>query len=142
MTKTCGIYLISENKKVLIIHPTGSGNEWSIPKGKMEKGEKSFDTAVRETFEETGIKVGFDNFGIPVVLPDRKYKSGRKVLKSFVMFEKDGVDIEDFECYCDSMVGSTDKPENDDFRWVSLKKAKKMLHESQVENLDIIRKML
>jgi 8-oxo-dGTP pyrophosphatase MutT (NUDIX family) len=142
MIDTCGLYLISSNNRLLICHPTGSGDEWSIPKGKVEKGEKSFDTAIRETFEETGIQVGFDNFGIPTKLPDRKYKSGRKILKSFVLFEKDGVNIENFKCFCDSKFGSEDKPEIDDYNWVSIKEAKEMLHESQVENLDIIRKML
>jgi 8-oxo-dGTP pyrophosphatase MutT (NUDIX family) len=145
---TCGLYLISRNNNVLICHPTGSGDEWSIPKGKQEEGEKSFDTAVRETKEETGIKVSvLSNFGMPMKLPDRMYKSGRKILKSFALFEQEyrvlpDEKIEDFKCYCDSTIRDDGRPEMDDYKWVSLKKAKKMLHESQVENLDIIKKML
>lgn len=139
---TCGLYLISKNNNVLICHPTGGGDEWSLPKGKVEEGEKSFDTAVRETKEETGIVISVNNFGIPMKLPDRLYKSGRKILKSFAMFESVDGDIESFKCHCDSYVGSTDKPEIDDYMWVSLEKAKEMLHESQVENLDIIGKVL
>lgn len=32
------------------------GNYWNFPKGHFEAGEKSFDTAIRETEEETGLK--------------------------------------------------------------------------------------
>lgn len=141
---TCGLYLISKHDRLLICHPTGSNKEWSIPKGKMEEGEKSFDTAVRETFEETGIKVDFKRFAMPIPMVDRQYKSGRKVLKSFVMFERkeyDG-DIEDFECHCDSYAGSTDKPEMDDYRWVTVEEARNVLHEAQVENLEVIRRLM
>lgn len=52
-----GIAIIFENS-ILLVHPTNSG--WSrlgIPKGRLEKGEPVQDAAIRETFEETGIKI-------------------------------------------------------------------------------------
>lgn len=39
----------------LVIRHKGS-KEWRLPKGKIEKGENSRDAAVREVWEETGIK--------------------------------------------------------------------------------------
>ena len=41
--------------KWLLIKPAGS-DRWQFPKGKIEKGETSKDTAVREVKEEGGIK--------------------------------------------------------------------------------------
>ena len=32
------------------------GKSWSFPRGKINKGESELDCAIRETFEETGVK--------------------------------------------------------------------------------------
>ncbi len=42
--------------EVLVVHRPHRG-DWSLPKGKREKGEYMAATAARETFEETGIEV-------------------------------------------------------------------------------------
>ena len=39
----------------LLIKPKGT-KRWQLPKGKIDRGEKSADTAVREIFEETGVR--------------------------------------------------------------------------------------
>lgn len=39
----------------LLVKPAGT-NRWQLPKGTIDPGEKSADTAVREVFEETGAK--------------------------------------------------------------------------------------
>lgn len=44
-----------QNPEWLIIKPTGT-DRWQLPKGKIDKGEKSEQTAVREVFEETGVR--------------------------------------------------------------------------------------
>ena len=56
MQTTCGI-LITNGTHLLICHPTGAGNRWDIPKGRQDEGEDDATTAVRETYEETGIIV-------------------------------------------------------------------------------------
>jgi 8-oxo-dGTP pyrophosphatase MutT (NUDIX family) len=43
----------NEKKEVLLIHRKG---KWDLPKGKLNKGEKIEDCAVREVEEETGLK--------------------------------------------------------------------------------------
>lgn len=49
--------------KILLVHPTGAS--WQkrtigIPKGSIEAGETELEAALRETFEETGIKLRID----------------------------------------------------------------------------------
>ena len=62
---TAGIAIIYQGK-ILLVHPiNGSWTKpiMGIPKGKIETGEDTLDAAIRETFEETGIKVDSSNFG-------------------------------------------------------------------------------
>lgn len=43
---------------VLLVHPTGfDHNDWSYPKGRIEPGEDWKETAIREFYEEVGIKL-------------------------------------------------------------------------------------
>lgn len=58
MDKSAGL-LIIENNKILLCHPTNANwnGTYSIPKGMIENNESSIDAAIRETFEETGIKI-------------------------------------------------------------------------------------
>jgi ADP-ribose pyrophosphatase YjhB (NUDIX family) len=53
-----GIVILYQNK-ILLCYPKGKKNEqqWSIPKGKVNKGEDTIKTAIRETYEEIGIKL-------------------------------------------------------------------------------------
>lgn len=44
----------SDGIKYLLLYRRG--NYWNFPKGHFEQGEKSLDTALRETYEETGIR--------------------------------------------------------------------------------------
>jgi predicted NUDIX family NTP pyrophosphohydrolase len=57
---SCGVIILQQNEigdwEILTCHATMS-KYWSIPKGEMEPGENYKDTAIRETFEETGIKL-------------------------------------------------------------------------------------
>lgn len=56
--KKCGIiYIItsSENKYLLVCGH--KSEKWGFPKGHMEMGESEEETAIREFYEETGIKV-------------------------------------------------------------------------------------
>ena len=55
---SAGLAIIWENK-VLLAHTTGRNfkSGYGIPKGGIEKGETPIDAAVREVYEEVGIKV-------------------------------------------------------------------------------------
>ena len=58
MIESAGLLIIYDNK-ILLTHPTKSKSvgTYSIPKGKLEKGETHLDAAIRETMEEVGVDV-------------------------------------------------------------------------------------
>ena len=62
INKKAGVFIYdSLRKKVLIVQ--SKGNLWGMPKGTFEDGESSKDCAIRETFEETGIILSYDQLG-------------------------------------------------------------------------------
>ncbi len=42
--------------QVLVVHRPPPRNDWSLPKGKLEDGERHRDAALREVHEETGMR--------------------------------------------------------------------------------------
>lgn len=63
LTVGCGV-IITNNGKILLQHRTDEDN-WCIPGGVMELGETFEETAIRETYEETGLIVeGLHLFGL------------------------------------------------------------------------------
>ena len=56
--ESAGLAIIFEGK-VLLAHTTGRGwwGSYGIPKGGIDEGESKLDAAIRETYEEVGIKV-------------------------------------------------------------------------------------
>lgn len=59
--KSAGLLIIYQNK-ILLCHPTKANwqNTFSIPKGHIEKNESIIEAAIRETREETSIKINKD----------------------------------------------------------------------------------
>lgn len=53
---------IIKNKKVLLLHRVSNFDVWEFPGGGIEFGESPEDAAVRETKEETGLKVKSKGF--------------------------------------------------------------------------------
>jgi 8-oxo-dGTP pyrophosphatase MutT (NUDIX family) len=146
MTETAGIFFINKNGKLLVAHPTGHDFDfWSIPKGKLDEGETPWIAAKRETWEETNVNLSkvtkyydFDSIG---------YKNKRKRLNPFVVFEDENPEVnsDDFLFRCNSTVPAGrkwngGKPEMDGWRWVTLKEAKEILHDTQIEVLKQIKK--
>lgn len=54
MEKSCGTITIKDNKVLMVLQNKG---HMSFPKGHVEKGESEKETAIRETYEETGVLV-------------------------------------------------------------------------------------
>lgn len=54
--KAGGIILNNDRSGIAIIYRANS-NDWSFPKGHIEKGESSLDACMREIKEETGLDV-------------------------------------------------------------------------------------
>jgi 8-oxo-dGTP pyrophosphatase MutT (NUDIX family) len=144
-TIAAGIFLINKDSKLLVCHPTNHNpNFWSIPKGKVEDGEYYLDAAIRETYEETNIKLTFAKNVIK--MEPQTYSHKKKILYPFVVFEKDNLHLnwDKFEIKCNSNVPQDRGgfPEMDDYKWVSLDEAKTILHETQKNCIDEIKKML
>ena len=55
-TVSCGVLLFNEHDEVFLAHATGN-RHWDIPKGLAEPGETALASALRETWEETGIRL-------------------------------------------------------------------------------------
>lgn len=54
---SCGI-IITDGKNILGGHPSNRNHDlYDIPKGRQEQGETFVETAIRETMEETGLKI-------------------------------------------------------------------------------------
>lgn len=149
MISTCGLFIVNKENKVLICHPTHHpATFFSIPKGKKDDEDiDCLSAALRETYEETNIDLrNVPNLKI-YYLGSNTYKSKKKKLYSFLVFEDEfpeniGFNLSDIEIKCNSMV-ENDRPfpENDLFIWVSISEAKGLLHESQIPSLIEIEKI-
>ena len=121
MDTTCGIYLINKLNQILFVHPINAPKYiWSIPKGLMEKGESYLDTAIRETFEETNIKIDINSSKIKRIMEFEliKYEKTKKQLKAFALIVDD--DFSDITLKCTSTFKNRDGikvPENDLVQW-------------------------
>jgi 8-oxo-dGTP pyrophosphatase MutT (NUDIX family) len=132
---TCGVFVTHEGL-MLVGHITGATRGpggWSIPKGLADEGESHRDAAVRETMEETSIRLHPDAVMGPIA--EVKYKTKEKTLVAFeaLITEPEMPD----EIVCTSMFtdkkDGKEKPEIDEFAWVHPIDAAILLHETQAE---------
>ncbi len=131
MDFTCGVFLISNDNKLLICHPTGHGhgNVWSIPKGLVDKGETYVQAAHRELMEETDIEINIKNLS---QLPQQIYKSKKKTLVPFVAkLVKNSFEI-NTQCHSFFQRNENLIPEVDKFEWINFNNIELTLHESQI----------
>ena len=140
MKITCGIFLFNNRNEFLIVHPTNHPEDfWSIPKGIKNKNEDDFDAACRELHEETNIKLEDIDVIDKKHLGMFKYNYKNKKLSAFYVETK--YDFKDYEIKCESMVRhlkGKDFPEVDDFKWVNIEEAYKLIHITQVPCLQIL----
>ncbi len=85
LVRSAGVVLFRQGKKreYMLLHY--SAGHWDLPKGIMEKGEKSEETALRELKEETGIARAKLLPGFKETIRFRYAWEGKPVLK-FVVF--------------------------------------------------------
>ena len=152
MDTTCGIYLVNNKNQILLVHPINAPKfMWSIPKGLMNKGETYLEAALRETFEETNVKLDMESPKIKRIMEFEliKYKKTKKQLKAFALIIDD--DFSDETLKCTSTFDNRDKikvPENDLVQWFPLdfqtqaKYAHIKLHETQEMILEKVIKKL
>ena len=94
--------------EILLVHRP-KYDDWSLPKGKREPGEHILLTAVREVFEETGVRSA-----LGPRLPSVEYQDGafRKRIDYWSMFSPGAADS-----------GFTATPEVDELSWLPLAQA-------------------
>jgi 8-oxo-dGTP diphosphatase len=113
--------------KVLLIH-RGRYDDWSWPKGKLDKGEGIAEAAVREIQEETGLKVS-----LGPKLFESKYSldNGSKKVVHYWSAKVSDKSLKNQHFAPDEEVSS--------FKWVSVSEAKKMLtYEHDNDPLDVL----
>lgn len=113
--KSCGAIIFhkfdDENKTLLINHV--HGNHWAFPKGHVEEGETETQTAVREIFEETGLKACIDtNFRYTI-----RYSPKRGVIK----------DVTYFIGMVDNAVANRQVEEVNSMKWCTVDEAKRLI---------------
>jgi 8-oxo-dGTP pyrophosphatase MutT (NUDIX family) len=138
-----GIFIMRNDGKLLICHPWYHPEDvWSIPKGKVEKGETKLEAALRETEEETNLWLGSNDNFIVYDLEHKTYGHKKKVLYPFLFLEMQTstMDWVSLEIKCNSNVPEERGgfPEMDDFKWVGIDEAREVLHETQIACLDNI----
>jgi len=103
ITTTCGIVMITPDKKILAAHPTRHYfNQWDLIKGKIDEGETYFQTIHREFYEETGFYLYDLCDSIKDYSAEKNkeyiYKHKQKKLHGFVGIMKKHIDISLFKC--------------------------------------------
>ncbi len=124
--KSCGIIIYRcDKKKEYLLLKYGYGH-WGFVKGKIEKGEKEKDTAVRESQEEAGITKDELSF-VPNFKETISYvynKAGKTVSKKVIFFlaktQKEHIKL---------------SYEHKDYAWLPYKEAKKKLSFKNSKNL-------
>ncbi|MBO9572947.1 MAG: NUDIX domain-containing protein [Chitinophagaceae bacterium] len=151
MTKKSAGLLIFRAKEggleVFLVHPGGpfwakkDTHSWSIPKGEPGENEEMLYAAIRETEEETGIKVAGDFIELEPV----KQKSGKWV---YAWAIKNNIDITEvksnfFEMEWPPRSGKIKSfPEVDKAEWFEIAEAKNKIIEGQVPLLEQLETLL
>ncbi len=98
MEISAGLLIVQQNR-ILLGHPTNAPwyGTYTIPKGKVEEDESLIDAAIRETYEEMGIKIDINdikNKNKPNII---EYKNEKgviyKIVKYFVVEPKQEIII-------------------------------------------------
>ncbi len=144
-TLAAGIFIIRDDNKLLICHPTNHAADfWSIPKGKIESDETAVQAAIRETHEETNIDLS--EYKLLAELEMVNYSHKKKALFPFICYEpcNKSIDFNSFDIKCNSNVAEERGgfPEMDDYQWVTLDEAKKLLHITQAECIDSVKRFI
>ena len=109
--KSCGaiVYITYGGSLEFLIIKHKNGDHWGFPKGHVEQGESEEETAIREVYEETGIKIEITSGFIHRM----KYSPKVGTLKEVVYFigaSRDKVVI-------------CQESEIEDFKWLNLRDA-------------------
>jgi ADP-ribose pyrophosphatase YjhB (NUDIX family) len=96
MEISAGLLIVQQNR-ILLGHPTNAPwyGTYTIPKGKVEEDESLIDAAIRETYEEIGIKIDINDIKNKLNIIEYKNEKGviYKIVKYFVVEPKQEIII-------------------------------------------------
>ena len=122
---SAGAVVLGRGGEVLLVHRP-KYDDWSFPKGKLDRGEHATAAAVREVEEETGLRV---RLGVP--LTDQRYpvKAGTKLVHYWVGRAVGKADVS----------GYAPNAEIDGVRWVPIRDVRAVLsYERDAQLLDAL----
>jgi 8-oxo-dGTP diphosphatase len=108
-----GAVVLRSGRQVLLVHRP-KYDDWSFPKGKLDRGEHVTAAAVREVEEETGLRV---RLGRPLSTQTYPTSKGRKTVHYWIARVVGGDDVS----------GYVANDEVDEVAWVPVDKAAKLL---------------
>ncbi len=110
---SCGVVIVNDEHELLLCHVTGQ-NHWDLPKGGINVGESPLQAALRETREETGLRLA----AAELVDLGRFAYTHKKDLHLFAACTE-RFDINTLQCeshFCERYSGNQ-LPEMDGFGW-------------------------
>jgi len=110
---SCGVIILNASRELLLCHVTGQSH-WDLPKGGLDIGESPLEAALRETREETGLRLDAERL---IDLGRMEYRP-RKDLHLFATVMP-RLDVSSLRCTSHFAVGPSGRrlPEMDDYRW-------------------------
>jgi putative (di)nucleoside polyphosphate hydrolase len=110
---SCGVVVLLESRELLLCHVTGQ-RHWDLPKGGINAGETPIEAALRETHEETGLRLGADR----LLDIGRHAYTAKKDLHLFATLSHriDPRELHCPSCFIERISGRS-RPEMDGFGW-------------------------
>ena len=125
MEKCCGGIIFKsekDTKYLLLKHKEEGGGHWDFPKGHVEKGESEKETALREIYEETGLRV-------------KIFWEFRESVSYFDNINKVGKVVVFFLCEANSLKVNLAVDEVEDYTWLEFNEALSKLTHDNAKNL-------
>ena len=116
---SCGVVIVNAERELLLCHVTGQ-NHWDLPKGGIDPGETPLQAALRETREETSLRLQADG----LLDLGRFQYTGKKNLHLFATCMP-RFDLKQLRCeshYVDRLSGRQ-LPEMDGYGWFAFERA-------------------
>jgi len=115
---SCGVLLVDDRWRVLACHATGT-SRWDLPKGIAEPGEAPREAALREAWEEAGLRVPGE---LLADLGETAYLRGKRLHLFALRVADGGIDLD--ACRCRSFFPDRRTahlvPEADGYAWQRL----------------------
>ena len=128
--QAAGGLVLNEKKEILMIFRRG---KWDLPKGKLDKGEKLEDCAVREVEEETGLqKIKLLS---PLLITYHTYHEGTK----YILKESHWYNMK--VSGNQKLVPQTEE-DIDAIKWVTTKEAEKLFPDCFPSVIDVIKEFM